>query len=489
MSMQEKSSSRTAVLILSGMLLLCLLLTACQGDTEGTIQAEEKKTLTRTVEPTGIATSLPTRAATLTPEPVSGLEVTAEELEGIKVEFWYPWSGRVGSTLRGMAYEFNTVNEFGIKVESTYQGNYDDVYQKMQTAMNSGYLPDIVVGYNFQALSWRSNRDIIVDLNNYVTDAVWGFTREEQTDFLPVFWDQDASDGMRLGIPAQRYAQILYYNQSWAKELGFEQPPQTPAEFKEQVCAATEAYEPGDDSENGDKGGWIISTEYPVFLGWIYAFGGEVVDSENGGYIFDSKEVEEAFSFLRDLYDQDCAWLSDSIYTEEEFASRSGLIAPGSLSGIPYQADAFIEADNADDWTVIPFPSKDGNPVVNVYGPAYIMVESNPEQQLASWIFIKWLSSPQNQADLARISGIYPARLSGLDKIGKSRILEPQWAEALDLMQYAHPEPNYGSWRIVRWALSDAATQLFRYYFESDQVPDLVELLDDTADELHQGDY
>jgi len=34
--------------------------------------------------------------------------------------------------------------------------------------------------------------------------------------------------------------------------------------------------------------------------------------------------------------------------------------------------------------------------------------------------------------------------------------------------------------------VEDAATQLFRYYFEQDRVPVLVKLLDDTANELHR---
>jgi hypothetical protein len=38
----------------------------------------------------------------------------------------------------------------------------------------------------------------------------------------------------------------------------------------------------------------------------------------------------------------------------------------------------------------------------------------------------------------------------------------------------------------VRWAVEDAATQLFRYYFEQGRVPVLVKLLDDTANELHR---
>ncbi len=54
------------------------------------------------------------------------------------------------------------------------------------------------------------------------------------------------------------------------------------------------------------------------------------------------------------------------------------------------------------------------------------------------------------------------------------------------MLEYAVPEPNLPSWRTVRWAVSDAATQLFRYYFTIDQVAELAELLDDTAADLHR---
>jgi hypothetical protein len=62
----------------------------------------------------------------------------------------------------------------------------------------------------------------------------------------------------------------------------------------------------------------------------------------------------------------------------------------------------------------------------------------------------------------------------------------PQWKSAVDLLPIARPEPALRSWHIVRWAVGDAATQLFRYYFEQDRVPTLAKLLDETANDLHR---
>ena len=41
----------------------------------------------------------------------------------------------------------------------------------------------------------------------------------------------------------------------------------------------------------------------------------------------------------------------------------------------------------------------------------------------------------------------------------------------------------------MRWAVNDASTQLFRYYFTIDQVPSLVKLLDETAERVEAGKH
>jgi ABC-type glycerol-3-phosphate transport system substrate-binding protein len=107
---------------------------------------------------------------------------------------------------------------------------------------------------------------------------------------------------------------------------------------------------------------------------------------------------------------------------------------------------------------------------------------------LASWLLIKWLTSPENQADLSQVTGFFPVRRSSLEHLDILPRTYPQWAEAVDLLSLARSEPSYASWRTVRWAVSDAATQLYRYYFTIDQVPSLARLLDRTANDLHNPD-
>ncbi|HAE59943.1 MAG TPA: hypothetical protein DCG54_10680, partial [Anaerolineae bacterium] len=88
-----------------------------------------------------------------------------------------------------------------------------------------------------QALAW-DEESLIAALNPYITNPEFGFTQNDLNDFPAGLWRQDEVDGRRLGLPAVRSTRLLFYNLGWARELGFENAPQTSDEFYEQACAA-----------------------------------------------------------------------------------------------------------------------------------------------------------------------------------------------------------------------------------------------------------
>lgn len=425
------------------------------------------------------------RTPTPTQEPISQLGVNPDDLHGITLSFWHPWSRETAVTLNLLVNEFNETNDWGIQIDSANQGGYDEVNEKIQLALNKGNLPHLVVGYSYQTLTWVEIRNIFLDLNPYVDDPFWGLTEDEQKDFFPAYWDSGEIEGVRLGIPAQSSGQVLFYNTTWAKELGYKSPPDTPDQFQKQACAAFQANQQDDDLENDKTGGYIISTNYATNLGWIYAFGAEILVPDGKGYEFDKPEIKATYNFLRGLYDDGCAWLSENEGTVDEFASRKGLFAAGSIADIPLQAKAFTMAGNADEWTVIPFPSSETKPVILVYGPAFNLLQSTPEEQLASWLFVKWLVSPENHLRFVQATQTLPVQVSVLEELNKKSAESPQWTAALELLPLARHEPSIQSWMTVRWAVSDASKQLFQWYFEASQIPTLTKLLDKTAADLN----
>ena len=461
--------------------MLILLLGACNGTPTpppptGNITPTSGKTTTQTPVPT----------ATLTPEPTVSINVDPQELQGTQIQLWHPWSGRIQATLQALVRAFNNENEYGITVEAVSQGNYNNLYSQVESALQTGAAPDLAVGYNYAIQSWNTLSDQVVDLTPYVNDAEWGLSIEEQADFYPLIWEQDVVGGMRLGLPAQRFSQVLYYNQTWARQLGFSNPPETPEEFRRQVCAAALANNADDDTDNNGTGGWVVNTAPPAVLSWIYAFDSDIVASTGSGYDFNTPETRATLEYLRRLYDDGCAWLMLSDYAEPHFAARRALFTSGSIADLPYVAAALEDAGNPDDWTVIGFPSEDRLPVIDVYGPAYAMFASTPEDQLAAWIFLQWLLAPENQARFIEASGTLPLSTGTLDYLPDYAGNHPQWAAAVNLLGNARGEPAFPSWSVVRWTLGDVGMQVFRSYFTTEYITDTLTLLDETANELHR---
>jgi multiple sugar transport system substrate-binding protein/sn-glycerol 3-phosphate transport system substrate-binding protein len=473
-----KKAIGTLILLLVA---LSVVLSGCRVAATDTPEPDEPAAPQPTSAPA--ATDVPPEPTDV-PVPAGPQGVTAADLQGVEIEFWHVWSRSVGEAIEAMAADFTATNEYGITVMPINQGGYGDQFNAMNAAINTGDLPDLVVGYNNQYLSWDAAGDVIEDLVPYVENPSFGMTADEVADFYPAFWASDTIGEERLGVPAQRSGQYYFYNYTWAEELGFGSAPTTPAEFKEQACASAVANNTDDDPGNDGTGGVFFKTEASTIVGWIWAFGGEV-EVPGEGYDFSSPEAIEAITFWHDLLSEGCAWTPEAQYPNPEFAARLGLFFNSSIAGLPYQVSDFADAGNDDEWGPIPLPTVGGTPVVDLYGPSFAMVTSTPEEQLASWLFLKWFTEPENQASWIEASAYYPTRASTLDLLGAYLASTPLWADSLANLVYGKIEPRFESWSSVRYAVGDAIAQIAQEGFTADQIAQLMADLQAEVDELH----
>jgi multiple sugar transport system substrate-binding protein len=419
----------------------------------------------------------------------STLGVTSADLHGAQVTLWQPWTGATGEALKAMLADYSRTNQWGITVNvESYEG-FGRMDEAMETAIISGTLPDIILDYSYQGQHWDGS-GILADLAPYVQDPVWGYTSAEQSDFIPEFWAEDlvsasgSGQARRLGIPFYRSAYVLFYNQSWAHELGFNNLPVYAEDFNRQACAAAEATAPGGGEPATSKGGWLIRSLPGEAAGWIYAFGGGITNPDAPGYLFNTPETRQAFTYLKNMLDKGCAWSDPGVDAQSEFASRGALFVVGSLYDIPAQQEAFSQAGSSDQWVVMPFPSR-RQPVVDTYGPSIMITYSTPARQLAAWLVLKWLVYPHNQIDWVKALGVYPTRESSASYLLENRGPGLQWNQALLLLPDAKSEPSLASWSMVRWTLNDSVTALIDPKLKSEQIPALLDTLDSTAEEIY----
>jgi ABC-type glycerol-3-phosphate transport system substrate-binding protein len=439
---------------------------------------------TRTPSPNATPSANALETSTSAPA-ASSLNVEKEALRGIHVNVWHPWFGAQASLFESQAALFNTENEWGIIVNAEGKGNYSELFLQTDAALKESDPPQIVIAFPEHAIEWQED---IPDLNIYVHDPLYGLNPLEMSDFYTPIWAQDEVDGKRLGVPAQRTARFILYNQTWARELGFDSLPASSSDFEAQACAAHRALGEDDNANNNALGGWLIDTDPMTPLSWMIAFGGGVQDE--GGFRFLVPGNVAAFKYLKTLQQKSCAWVpSADLSVFDRFASRQALFATASLEDLPDLTRAFSAAANKDEWTVMTFPGVERDALV-LYGSSFIMFASDDVTQLASWLFIRWMLSAENQARWVQSTGLFPLRTSTVELLADYSASHPQWSEALKLLPRGEITPQLASWRLVRVMLGDGFRDMFDTIRHPDltegQVPLLLRQMDNTVADLNQ---
>jgi multiple sugar transport system substrate-binding protein len=375
-------------------------------------------------------------------------------LKGTRVTYWYQFTKDTEKAFQGLIERFNATNGWGITVSGEYAGNYSDIYNKMTAGIAGGVTPNLVVAYQNQAAGYMLNGGI-VDLNPYVNDAKYGIPKKDLADYFPGFITQDVSaqfGGKRLGWPPNRSIEVMYYNADWLKALGFKAPPATWEDF---ALACKKATDPA-----AGTSGYDISTDASNVFAQVIGRGGDIQAPGGKGYVFNTKEMRDSLTFMKKLYADGYAKKIGEPYGEQtDFANKKVLFTMGSSSGLPYYYSSIKGAAKGSfNWSVAAIPHTTANPMCNIYGASVSLVKSTPEKQLASWLFLRWMSEPKQQADWVRAANYFPVRVSTAESLGDYFAKNAQYADAFELLKSGSQkgEPPYVGYDQVRDAVTSA---------------------------------
>ena len=394
---------RRSIAFLLALVMMVGLLTACTSNGDKPVETD------------------PSQGGETVQTPVGNFQVPEGGYDGSAVEivFYNTMGANLTAVLEKYIVEFNKLYP-NITVISTNVGNYDDCRDQISTEITVGNQPNIAYCYPDHVALYNlakavTTLDSLIASEEVVTRAdgtteVLGLTEEQIADFIEGYYNEGKQfgDGLMYTMPLSKSTEVLYYNKTFFEEHGLTVP--TTWEEVEAVCAQIKAIDPnsiplGYDSESN----WFITmTEQ---LGTPYT------SAEGDHFLFDTPENH---AFIKQFH----SWAQKGYVTTQTLygAYTSGLFTStgetksymsiGSSAGATYQRPA-ANADGSYPFEVgiatIPQANPE-NPKVISQGPSLcIFQKSNPQEVIASWLFVKFLTTNVSfQAEFGMASGYVP---------------------------------------------------------------------------------
>ncbi len=401
---------------------------------------------------------------------------------GQTVVYWHQYQNdsAQGNTMAKIIDDFNANNEWGITVDASFQGNYSQLQDLINAGIISGELPNLVAGYANAAASYALD-DSAIDLTPYMTSAKWGLG--DTPDINQGLLNADTVDGKLLAFPNQSSAQVFAYNQTLLSSVGIDAPPATIDEFKTDACTVANATGPNGE----DLQGISMTTDASAFESWVASMGGAIY--HDGAFDFQSDAVKATLQMYKDLYDQGCAYSPAEQYGDQTDFNNGVLgFYITSSAGFTYILGGFNDTGVTADWGIQTFPHTDGNQIIQAFVPSIIMMPSTPEQQLASWLFLKYLATPDVATAWSEGSGYFnpvPSTAAALEaSTSFSEGLAPYFNAANALLNNpditVYSSPAIAAYSTVRSLISTAIADVTS---NGMSVDDVAKTLQDGADQ------
>ncbi len=338
----------------------------------------------------------------------------------VTIVFYHSMGAKLQGVLNTYIEEFNKLYP-NITIDHSSMGDYDGVRDQIKTALTAGNQPNLAYCYpDHVALYNQTGKvvplDAFIESEIKVTDAlgnesVLGFTDEQIADFVPGYYAEGTGfdeAGTMYTLPMSKSTEALYYNKTFFEENGLE-VPKTWAEMKT-LCEKILTIDPtcvplGYDSEAN----WFIS------MCEQYQSGYTTFDPDNR-FVFDNETNRNFVKEFREWH-QNGLITTEAIYgayTSGLFTATSGqrcYMVIGSTGGASYQNPPEVEGKPLFEAAMATPPQVNPDaPKVISQGPSLcIFDDENPQEVVASWLFVKYLTStPEFQAEFSMASGYAP---------------------------------------------------------------------------------
>ena len=337
----------------------------------------------------------------------------------VTIKFYHTMGENLRDVIDLYIPEFNALYP-NIHIDHEQVGSYDDVKDQISTEITAGNQPHIAYCYPDHVASYNVSK-AVVTLDNLIaselivtredgTTEVLGLTAEQKADFIKGYYEegQQFGDGLMYTLPFSKSTEVLYSNATFFAEHGLEVP--TTWEEMKALCARIKEIDPesiplGYDSE----GNWFITM--------CEQYGSPYTSATGDHFLFDNEQNNAFVKEFREWYKLGYVTTSTIYggYTSGLFTAAEGTrsyMSIGSSAGATHQAPKKGEDGNypfSVGIATIPQVNP-AEPKVISQGPSLcIFKKANPQEVVASWLFVKFLTTNVDlQAEFSMESGYVP---------------------------------------------------------------------------------
>lgn len=323
----------------------------------------------------------------------SSADIVTEIKEPVEITFWHAMNGDLEKSLTSLTEKFMAENP-NIKVTLQNQSSYKDLQQKITATVASPKdLPTMTQAYP----DWMFNPikdNLVTDLTPYIENETLKFDNYE--DILPSFREAAKIDGKIYGMPFNKSTEVLWYNKTLLDELGLK----APTTYDELVQVAKTIKE-----KKGIAGAGFdsLNTYYTTFL----KTEGKTFDSS---FDVTSEASAKALNYyLEGVKEGYFRIAGTDNYLSGPFGNGTVAMYVGSNAG-----ENFVKQGVGDKFEVAaaPYPTSAS---LQQGTDLYVFSSATAEQKTAAYMFLKFLTTKENQITWASETGYMPVRQSAID--------------------------------------------------------------------------
>ena len=371
--------------------------------------------------------------------PETGFDTTQD----VEIMFYHTMNKNLQEVLEAYIEDFESMYP-NVTVYHRAIGGYDDVEDQMTKALSAGENEcDIAYCYPDHLASYNKANAIValeklIDSTTPITagsDEVFGYTAEQKADFIDAYWQEGYSlnDGHFFCLPFSKSSEVMYYNKTFFDQHNIPLPTHWFSEgaddttSMEYVCQKITEADPysiplGYDSESN------------LFITMCEQIGSPYTSATGEHFLFDNEVNKSVMNRFREWYTNQ--WMTTQelygAYTSGLFVSQENpksYMSIGSSAGATHQRPSKVDGAYPFEVGICPIPQMNpANPKVISQGPSLcIFQDSNPQEIVASWLFMKYLTTTvEFQAEFSMASGYVPV----IKSVGDNEIYK---ADFLDL--------------------------------------------------------